>query len=117
MLYEVITMRRGVAELNGEGETVGGIIVMRFGENAQKTIDAVKAKLKQLEKSLPEGVEVVPVYDRSSLIQRAVNNLWHKLLEEFIVVVLVCMVFLFHIRSSLVVIISLPVGILSYNFV
>ncbi len=105
-------MRRGVAELNGEGETVGGIIVMRFGENAQKTIDAVKAKLKQLEKSLPEGVEVVPVYDRSSLIQRAVNNLWHKLLEEFIVVVLVCMVFLFHIRSSLVVIISLPVGIL-----
>lgn len=106
-------MRRGVAELNGEGETVGGIIVMRFGENAQTTINNVKKKLSQLEKSLPEGVEVVTVYDRSGLIDRAISNLWHKLLEEFMVVALVCMIFLFHARSSLVVIISLPIGILA----
>ncbi|WP_163339858.1 efflux RND transporter permease subunit [Desulfopila sp. IMCC35008] len=106
-------MRRGIAELNGEGETVGGIIVMRFGENAQKTIDGVKAKLEELKSGLPEGVEIVPVYDRSALIERAVNNLWHKLLEEFGVVALVCVVFLFHVRSSLVAIISLPVGILT----
>ncbi len=106
-------MRRGIAELNGEGETVGGIIIMRFGENAQKVIDGVKAKLEQLKKGLPEGVEIVTVYDRSALISRAVENLWHKLLEEFIVVALVCMVFLFHIRSSLVAIFSLPVGILA----
>lgn len=106
-------MRRGVAELNGEGEAVGGVVVMRFGENAQTTIDGVKAKLEQLKKGLPEGVEIVPVYDRSSLIERAVTNLWHKLLEEIIVVALVCMVFLFHVRSSLVAIISLPVGILT----
>ncbi len=106
-------MRRGVAELNGEGETVGGIVVMRFGENAQKTIDGVKSKLQQLKQSLPKGVEIVPVYDRSALIERAVDNLGHKLLEEFIVVAFVCMVFLFHIRSSLVAIVSLPVGILA----
>ena len=106
-------MRRGIAELNGEGEAVGGIVVMRFGENAQKTIDGVKAKLETLKAGLPEGVEIVTVYDRSGLIERAVDNLWHKLLEEFIVVALVCMVFLFHIRSSLVAIISLPVGILA----
>lgn len=106
-------MRRGIAELNGEGETVGGIVVMRFGENAQKTIDGVKAKLEQLKKGLPEGVEIVPVYDRSALIERAVNNLGFKLLEEFGVVALVCMVFLFHLRSSLVAIVSLPVGILT----
>ncbi len=106
-------MRRGVAELNGEGETVGGIIVMRFGENAQNVIDGVKDKLEQLKLGLPEGVEVVPVYDRSALIERAVDNLWIKLLEEFGVVALVCMVFLFHVRSSLVAIISLPVGILT----
>lgn len=106
-------MRRGIAELNGEGETVGGVVVMRFGENAQTTIDGVKAKLEQLKKGLPEGVEIVTVYDRSSLIERAVKNLWHKLLEEIIVVALVCMVFLFHVRSSLVAIISLPVGILT----
>ena len=105
-------MRRGIAELNGEGETVGGIVVMRFGENAQKTIDGVKAKLETLKAGLPEGVEIVTVYDRSGLIERAVENLWHKLLEEFIVVALVCVVFLFHIRSSLVAIVSLPVGIL-----
>lgn len=106
-------MRRGIAELNGEGETVGGIIVMRFGENAQKTIDGVKAKLEELKKGLPDGVEIIPVYDRSALIERAVENLWHKLLEEFGVVALVCMLFLFHIRSSLVAIVSLPVGILT----
>lgn len=106
-------MRRGIAELNGEGEVVGGIIVMRFGENAQKTIDGVKAKLEQLKKGLPDGVEVITVYDRSGLIERAVDNLWHKLMQEFAVVALVCVLFLFHIRSSLVVIVSLPVGILA----
>ncbi|MFQ3201606.1 MAG: Cu(I)/Ag(I) efflux system membrane protein CusA/SilA, partial [Zhongshania sp.] len=106
-------MRRGIAELNGEGEVVGGIVIMRFGENAQKTIDGVKAKLETLKAGLPEGVEIVTVYDRSGLIERAVDNLWHKLLQEFIVVALVCMVFLFHVRSSLVAIITLPVGILT----
>ncbi|MEX1666193.1 efflux RND transporter permease subunit [Zhongshania arctica] len=106
-------MRRGIAELNGEGEVVGGIVIMRFGENAQKTINGVKAKLETLKAGLPEGVEIVTVYDRSGLIERAVDNLWHKLLQEFIVVALVCMVFLFHVRSSLVAIISLPVGILT----
>ncbi|MFK8011803.1 MAG: efflux RND transporter permease subunit [Marinicellaceae bacterium] len=106
-------MRRGIAELDGQGEVVGGIVVMRFGENAQTTIDAVKAKLEQLKKGLPDGVEVVTVYDRSALIGSAVDNLWHKLLEELAVVALVCLLFLFHIRSSLVAIISLPVGILS----
>ncbi|WP_018275109.1 efflux RND transporter permease subunit [Teredinibacter turnerae] len=106
-------MRRGIAELNGEGETVGGVVVMRFGENAQTTINGVKDKLAQLQNGLPEGVEIVTVYDRSGLIERAVENLWHKLLEEFVVVALVCVIFLFHVRSSLVAIISLPVGILS----
>jgi Cu(I)/Ag(I) efflux system membrane protein CusA/SilA len=106
-------MRRGIAELNGEGETVGGIVVMRYGENAQKTIDGVKAKLEQLKKGLPKGVEVVTVYDRSALIESAVDNLSWKLLEEFGVVALVCILFLFHIRSSLVAIVSLPVGILA----
>jgi len=105
-------MRRGIAELNGEGEVVGGIVVMRFGENAQNVIKGVKAKLEELKKGLPEGVEIVPVYDRSTLIERAVNNLGFKLLEEFGVVALVCIVFLFHVRSSLVAILSLPVGIL-----
>lgn len=106
-------MRRGIVELNGEGEVVGGTIVMRFGENAQKTIEGVKEKLAQLEKGLPDGVEIVTVYDRSGLIERAVENLWFKLLEEFVVVALVCIVFLFHVRSSLVAMISLPVGILT----
>lgn len=106
-------MRRGIAEFNGLGETVGGVVVMRFGENAQKTIEGVKDKLQELQKGLPEGVELVTVYDRSGLIGRAVDNLWHKLLEEFAVVALVCMLFLFHIRSSLVAIVSLPVGILT----
>ena len=105
-------MRRGIAELNGEGETVGGIIVMRHGENAQQTIAAVKNKLQELKKSLPQGVELVTVYDRSQLIQRAVRNLWQTLGEELLVVSLVCVLFLFHLRSSLVVIISLPMGVL-----
>lgn len=104
--------RRGIAELNGEGEVVGGIIVMRYGENAQHTIDGVKARLAELKSSLPEGVEVVTVYDRSDLIQRAIDNLSGKLLEEFAVVVLVCLAFLFHLRSSLVVVITLPIAIL-----
>jgi Cu(I)/Ag(I) efflux system membrane protein CusA/SilA len=105
-------MRRGIAELNGEGEVAGGIIVMRSGKNALETIDAVKAKLETLKPSLPAGVEVVPVYDRSSLIKRAVSNLQQKLIEEFIVVALVCLVFLFHLRSAFVAIVSLPLGIL-----
>ena len=106
-------MRRGIAELDGEGETVGGVIVMRFGENAQTTIEGVKNKLDSLKASLPEGVEVVTVYDRSGLIERAVENLWIKLLEELGVVALVCVLFLFHVRSSLVAVFSLPVGILA----
>jgi Cu(I)/Ag(I) efflux system membrane protein CusA/SilA len=106
-------MRRGVVDLNGMGEVAGGIIIMRFGENAQKTINGVKEKLQSLKKGLPDGVEVITVYDRSGLIERAVENLAVKLLEEFAVVALVCIVFLFHIRSSLVIVFSLPVGILA----
>ena len=105
-------MRRGIAELNGEGEVVGGIIVMRWGENALKTIEAVKERLAVLQRSLPDGVEIVTTYDRSDLINRAVETLVGKLLVEFLVVALVCAVFLFHLRSSVVIIISLPVGIL-----
>lgn len=105
-------MRRGIVELDGEGEVVGGIIIMRFGENALKTIQGVKDKLAELQNGLPKGVEVVTTYDRSALINRAVNNLNSKLLEEFIVVALVCVVFLFHLRSALVAIVSLPIGIL-----
>src|SRR5436305_2904443 len=105
-------MRRGIAELNGEGEVAGGIIVMRSGKNALETIDAVKAKLEKLKPSLPPGVEIVPTYDRSSLIKRAVDNLQEKLIEEFIVVALVCLVFLFHMRSAFVAIVSLPLGVL-----
>ena len=105
-------MRRGIGELNGEGEAAGGVIVMRSGKNALETIRAVKAKLAELQKGLPEGVEIVPVYDRSGLIERAVNNLGFKLLEEFLVVALVCAAFLFHLRSALVAIVSLPLGIL-----
>ncbi|MDX1507586.1 MAG: efflux RND transporter permease subunit [Woeseiaceae bacterium] len=105
-------MRRGIAELDGEGEVVGGIIVMRWGENALTTIDGVKARLDQLSRSLPEGVEIVTTYDRSDLINRAVDTLESKLIEEFIVVALICAVFLFHMRSAAVVILSLPVGIL-----
>ncbi|WP_076924047.1 efflux RND transporter permease subunit [Pseudoalteromonas sp. EB27] len=106
-------MRRGIAELNGEGEVTGGIVIMRYGENAQKTIELVKEKLESLKKGLPEGVEIVPVYDRSNLINNAVDNLTSKLIEELIVVALVCVVFLFHVRSSLVAIITLPLGILT----
>lgn len=106
-------MRRGVAELNGEGEVAGGIVVMRFGENAQLVIERVKTKLKALKAGLPEGVEIVETYDRSNLISSAIKNLYEKLVEEFIVVTLICAVFLFHLRSSLVVILSLPVGILT----
>jgi copper/silver efflux system protein len=105
-------MRRGIAELNGEGEVAGGIIVMRSGKNALETIDAVKAKLETLKPSLPPGVEIVPTYDRSNLIRRAVDNLREKLIEEFIVVAVVCLVFLFHLRSAFVAIVSLPLGIL-----
>jgi Cu(I)/Ag(I) efflux system membrane protein CusA/SilA len=105
-------MRRGIAELDGEGEVVGGIVVMRYGENALRTIEGVKRKLDQLKQGLPEGVEIVPTYNRAALIQRAVATLGDKLVEEFVVVALVCLVFLFHLRSALVAIISLPIGIL-----
>ncbi|MCZ6500129.1 MAG: CusA/CzcA family heavy metal efflux RND transporter, partial [Gammaproteobacteria bacterium] len=105
-------MRRGIAELDGEGEVVGGIIVMRWGENASRTITAVKEKLAELRNSLPDGVEIVLTYDRSLLIDRAVESLSRKLVEEFIVVALICALFLFHLRSSMVIILSLPIGIL-----
>lgn len=105
-------MRRGIADLNGEGEVAGGVIVMRSGKNALETIDAVKVKLEKLKASLPPGVEVVTTYDRSNLINRAVKNLQEKLVEEFIVVAIVCAIFLFHLRSALVAIVTLPVGIL-----
>ncbi|MDG9846659.1 efflux RND transporter permease subunit [Klebsiella grimontii] len=105
-------IRRGVAELNGEGEVAGGIIIMRSGKNALTTIDAVKAKLAEVQKSLPAGVEIVPVYDRSQLIKNSVETLTHKLIEEFIVVAVVCSLFLFHFRSALVAMITLPLGIL-----
>ena len=105
-------MRRGIAELDGEGEVVGGIIVMRSGKNAQTTIDALKAKLAALKSSLPAGVEIVETYDRSQLIGRAIDNLSGKLFEEFLVVALVCIVFLFHLRSALVAIVALPLGVL-----
>ena len=105
-------MRRGIAELNGEGEVAGGVIIMRSGKNALETIEAVKAKLEQLKPGLPPGVEIVTTYDRSDLINRAVDNLRGKLIEEFIVVAVVCFVFLFHLRSSLVAIVSLPLGVL-----
>lgn len=105
-------MRRGIAELDGQGETVGGVIILRSGKNARTTIAAVKAKLAELQKSLPEGVEIVPTYDRSRLIDRAVENLDHKLIEEFIVVAIVCAAFLRHLRSSMVAIVSLPLGVM-----
>jgi len=106
-------MRRGIAELDGEGEVVGGIIVMRYGENALKTIARVRDKLEQLRQGLPEGVELVTTYDRSGLIQRAVDTLNGKLLQEFAVVALVCVIFLFHLRSSLVIVLFLPLGVLA----
>ena len=106
-------MRRGIAELNGEGEVVGGVVILRSGKNAQATIAAVKTKLAELKKSLPPGVEIVTTYDRSQLITRAIDNLSHKLLEEFVVVALVCAIFLWHLRSALVAIVALPLGIMS----
>jgi Cu(I)/Ag(I) efflux system membrane protein CusA/SilA len=106
-------MRRGIADLDGEGEVVGGVVIMRWGENASETIKAVKQRLSELEGSLPDGVEIVTTYDRSSLIERAVDSLQSKLILEFFVVALVCALFLFHLRSSLVVVLSLPVGILA----
>ncbi|MBG5894067.1 efflux RND transporter permease subunit [Providencia hangzhouensis] len=104
-------MRRGVAELNGEGEVVGGIILLRSGENARNVIQDVKQKLEDLSASLPEGIEIITTYDRSILIDNAIDNLSYKLLEEFIVVALVCAIFLWHFRSALVAIISLPLGL------
>ena len=105
-------IRRGIAELNGEGEVVGGIVVMRFGENALAVIERVKEKIEEIKGSLPEGVVLVPVYDRSELILRSIDNLKEKLLEEIVIVSLVCIVFLFHFRSALVVILMLPIAIL-----
>ncbi|MFC7518836.1 efflux RND transporter permease subunit [Herbaspirillum sp. GCM10030257] len=106
-------MRRGIAELNGEGEVAGGVVVMRSGKNALETIKAVKARLATLQGSLPKGVEVVPTYDRSKLIAAAVTNLRDKLIEEFVVVAIVCAIFLFHLRSAFVAIVSLPLGVLA----
>ncbi|HBL4691243.1 CusA/CzcA family heavy metal efflux RND transporter [Citrobacter sedlakii] len=104
-------MRRGIAELNGDGEVAGGVVILRSGKNAREVISAVKNKLDTLKRSLPEGVEIVTTYDRSGLIDRAIDNLSDKLLEEFIVVALVCALFLWHLRSALVAIISLPLGL------
>src|SRR5438477_6678479 len=105
-------IRRGVAELDGRGEVVGGIVVMRYGENALSVIDGVKKKIEEMKGSLPEGVRIVPTYDRSDLIKRAIATLREKLIEESIVVALVCIVFLWHVRSSLVAIITLPIAII-----
>ena len=105
-------MRRGVAELNGQGEVAGGVVILRSGKNARATIAAVKGKLQELKRSLPAGVEVVTTYDRSQLIDRAIENLTSKLAEEFVVVALVCALFLWHMRSALVVILTLPLGVL-----
>src|SRR6266436_6386677 len=105
-------IRRGIAELNGEGEVVGGIVVMRYGENALRVIDGIKQKLEEIKSSLPEGVEVVTTYDRSQLIKRSIATLRQKLIEESIVVALVCLVFLWHVRSALVAIVTLPIAII-----
>ncbi|NML96004.1 CusA/CzcA family heavy metal efflux RND transporter [Novosphingobium olei] len=105
-------MRRGIAELNGEGEVAGGVIIMRQGQNARAVIEGVRAKLEVLKKSLPPGVEIVPTYDRSGLIDHAVQNLNHKLIEEFVIVAAVCALFLWHARSAMVAILTLPLGIL-----
>jgi len=104
-------LRRGIAELDGEGEVVGGIVVMRFGENALETIQNVKASLRKLQQGLPDGVEIIETYNRASLIERAISTLNQKLTEEFIVVALICALFLFHFRSALVIVLSLPIGI------
>ena len=105
-------MRRGVAELNGEGEVAGGVVILRSGKNARTTLTAVKAKLAELKRSLPTGVEIVTTYDRSQLIDRAISNLSEKLIEEFVIVALVCGLFLWHARSALVAILTLPLGVL-----
>src|SRR3989338_450656 len=105
-------LRRGLTELNCEGEVAGGVVVMRYDENALATIQGVRTKLEELKKGLPQGVEIVPLYDIGDLIERAVDNLKFKLIEEFVIVALVCLLFLMHFRSALVAIISLPVGIL-----
>jgi Cu(I)/Ag(I) efflux system membrane protein CusA/SilA len=107
------TLRRGIAELDGEGEVAGGVVILRSGKNALAAIKAVKAKLAELKASLPPGVEIVPTYDRSELILEAVHNLTRKLGEEFLVVALVCALFLWHLRSSLVAVITLPLGVLA----
>lgn len=106
-------MRRGIAELNGEGEVAGGVVILRQGKNARQTIEAVKAKLAELKASLPPGVEIVTTYDRSQLIDRAVENLTGKLIEEFVVVAIICGLFLWHVRSALVAIVTLPLGVLA----
>ena len=117
MLRDVATvqlgpeMRRGVAELDGQGEVAGGVVVMRSGRNARTTIEAVKARLEQLKPSLPKGVEIVETYDRSQLIDRAIDNLKLKLSEEFVAVALVCVLFLLHLRSALVAVVALPIAI------
>jgi len=105
-------LRRGVAELNGEGEVAGGVVILRYGKNALATLDALKARLAELQKTLPAGVKIVPTYDRSGLIRRAVANLDEKLIEEFAIVALVCAAFLFHLRSALVAVVTLPLGVL-----
>jgi len=110
-------LRRGLAELNGQGEVAGGIVIMRYGENALATIKRVRQKLDELKAGLPAGVEIVPVYDRGDLIERAVDNLTQKLIEESIVVAIICLLFLMHVRSALVAIISLPIGILIAFFI
>jgi Cu(I)/Ag(I) efflux system membrane protein CusA/SilA len=106
-------MRRGIAELDGEGEVAGGVVILRSGADARSTIEAVKTKLEELKRSLPQGVAVVPTYDRSQLIDEAVKNLTHRLIEEFVVVALVCALFLWHVRSALVAIVTLPLGVLA----
>ncbi|KAA8999885.1 efflux RND transporter permease subunit [Affinibrenneria salicis] len=111
-LREGPEMRRGIAELNGEGEVAGGIVILRYGKNALETLHGVKARLQEIQRSLPDGVEIVTTYDRSRLIEQAIETLSHKLIEEFIIVALICTLFLFHFRSALVAIISLPLGIL-----
>ncbi|HET9819159.1 MAG TPA: CusA/CzcA family heavy metal efflux RND transporter [Rhodanobacteraceae bacterium] len=107
------TLRTGIAELDGQGQVVGGVVVMRYGKNALRTIEAVKVRLAELQKSLPPGVQVVPVYDQSRLIKASVDNVGAKLIEEFVVVALVCLLFLWHLRSSLVAVVTLPLGVLT----